>query len=52
MSDAIYVKYVIFGIYDIIDIYGIGHMSWMNMLDIKFGGLKQIFQMKIRTYEF
>ena len=28
----IYVNYVIFGIYDIIDIYGIGHMSWINMV--------------------
>ena len=26
-----YVSYGIFGIYDIIDIYGIGHMSWINM---------------------
>ena len=32
MSNSIYVNYVIFGIYDIIDIYGIGHMSWINMV--------------------
>ena len=31
MSDAIYVNYVINAKNDIIDIYGIGHMSWMNM---------------------
>ena len=31
MSDAIYVNYVINAKNDIIDIYGIGHISWINM---------------------
>ena len=31
MSKLIHVKYVIFDIYDKVDIHGIGHMSMMNM---------------------
>ena len=31
MADAIDVNYVINAKNDIFDIYGIGHMSWMNM---------------------
>ena len=31
MADAIHVKYVINAKNDVIDIYGFGHMSWINM---------------------